>query len=77
VQRLDDGALHFTGRDGQTLHASGDVTAVTSGSTDALVDANRLAGHDIDHDTGRSRWDGSRLDLGLAVEGLLQRDGRL
>jgi hypothetical protein len=77
VQRLDHGALHFTGRNGQTLAASGDVTAVTSGCTGALVAANRAAGLEIGAQTGRSRWDGSRLDLGLAAEGLLQRDGGL
>jgi hypothetical protein len=77
VRHLDDGALRFIGNDGLALPRSGDVTAVTSASGAALVAANHAAGLRIGPDTGRSRWDGTRMDAVLAVEGLVKRDGRL
>ena len=77
VRVLDDGALRFTRPDGRAIPAVGEITAVTSGSVAALIAANRQAGLDIDAGTGESLWEGERMDLAMAVEGVLVADGRL
>jgi hypothetical protein len=77
VQHLDNGALRFLDKHGLALPGSGGVSAETSASSAGLVAAYRATGLHIGPDTGRSRWDGSRMDVVLAVEGLVKRDGRL
>jgi len=47
------------------------------GNTDRLRDCHRRAGIAIAPGTGAARSAGDRLDLGMAVEGLLARDGLL
>ena len=41
------------------------------------AEADRRLGLDLAANAGRCLWDGSRLDLSLAVESLLILDGRI
>jgi hypothetical protein len=77
VRMLDDGALRFSRPDGRAVRAQRDVPAGTSGSVQRLRAANHRAGLDIDADTVVTLWDGLAMDLAMAVEGLMQRDGGL
>ncbi len=46
-------------------------------ATAELESLNRAAGLEIDECTGTSKWLGEAMDHGLAVEGLLVREGLL
>lgn len=72
VMRLDDGALRFTNSNGEPFSS----VSRTKGSVAALIaDHGRLA-PDITPETAITRWAGERLDLGLAVAGLMLRHER-
>jgi HNH endonuclease len=62
-------ALIFRRRDGRPIPS---VTSAVPGHSVELVHDSRGRGAWITPDTCRSRWDGSRLDLALSVDGLAQ-----
>ena len=70
VRILDDGALRFTGTNGQPFEAA----VATTGNADELVSRHRREGPQIDPATAVTRWCGERLDYGLAVAGLLDEE---
>lgn len=53
-----------------------DAAPPTAGSAEALVAAHRRDGPRIEPHTATGRWCGERLDLGLAVSGLLCEQAR-
>jgi len=65
IEILDDGALRFVKPDGEA------VDSVLPGFTQPLGDWRQLPSGVI-----ANRWRGERMDLGLAVEGLLQHSRR-
>ena len=67
-------ALIFRRPDGRPIPS---VTSAVAGRSVELVADSRGRGAWITPDTCRSRWDGSRLDLALSVDGLVQTDCRL
>jgi hypothetical protein len=67
VRYLDDGALMFRDALGRRIEAAPPST----GSTEDLIAAHRHDGLRIEPQTATGRWCGERLDLGLAVTGLL------
>jgi hypothetical protein len=74
---LDDGAIRFTRLHGVAIAPAGDVSAETPGSLAGLLEANREAGLAIGPQTGQCLWDGVPMDLAMALDGMLQCDGRL
>jgi hypothetical protein len=72
VRVLDDGAVVFTDALGRRL----DAAPPTAGSADALLATHRNGGPRIDPRTATGHWRGERLDLGLAVTGLLCEQAR-
>ena len=74
LTRGPDQTLIFRRPDGRPIPATPDPSAGTPGRLHA---DNRRHGLDITSDTTRRRWDGSRLDLALAIDGLVWADPRL
>jgi len=75
VQLLDDGAFRFLRPDGQSFesHAPGTARQLDWMQLAAAHQARQI---EITPRTAITRWQGERLDYGLAVEGLLQRSRR-
>lgn len=74
LTRGRDQTLTFTRPDGRAIP---DAPPAGAGSPERLQAGNRGHGLDITPDTTARRWDGSRLDLALAVDGLVRSDTRL
>jgi Domain of unknown function (DUF222)/HNH endonuclease len=74
LERGQAEALIFRRPDGRPIPS---VTSAVAGRSVELVADSRGRGAWITPDTCRSRWDGSRLDLALSVDGLVQMDSRL
>jgi hypothetical protein len=72
VRVLDDGAVVFTDVLGRRI----DVAPPTAGSAEVLFATHRRDGPRIEPHTATGRWCGERLDLGLAVTGLLCEQAR-
>ena len=74
VQVLDDGAFRFIRPDGQSFDS---LAPGTLRQIDwmQLVAAHQARQIKITPRTAITRWQGERLDCGLAVDGLLQRAG--
>lgn len=72
VQVLNDGALRFSGAQGQRF----EVSSPTQGDAHTLVCQHRHSGINIDPNTAVTRWCGERMDHGLAIEGLLAQQKR-
>jgi hypothetical protein len=68
------GTLTFTRPDGGVIPAS---PSGARGRPAQVVEKNRSRDLRITADTCGSRWDGSGLDLPVAVDGLIQSDTRL
>ena len=67
----------FTTPDGRVIEpVPGEVSAEASSDT-PLEELNRLEGLDIDQETGVTLWDGTIMDYGMAVDGLLYHDDAL
>ena len=75
VQVLDDGAFRFIRTDGQSFKspAPGGPRQL---DWMQLVAAHQARQIKVTPRTAVTRWQGERLDYGLAVEGLLQRANR-
>ena len=71
-----DGVFVFTRPDGRRIAAAGRLDHGFVGRPDqpSLFDLNRERGLDIDADTSRCRWQGERMDYGLATEYLYAAD---
>jgi hypothetical protein len=69
IQTLDDGAFRFVKPDGQTF----DSPLPEPTDPRAIVVAHEAARLDITPVTAVTRWTGEALDLGLAIDALLQR----
>lgn len=67
VRVLDDGAVVFTDALGRRI----EVAPPMAGSTEVLLATHRRDGPRIEPRTATGLWRGERLDLGLAVTGLL------
>jgi hypothetical protein len=74
LTRGPDQTLIFRRPDGRPIPAAPGPSAGTLGRLHA---DNRRHGLDLTSDTTRRRWDGSRLDLALAIDGLVWADPRL
>ncbi len=72
VQILDDGAFRFTRPDGKSFESP----APRSTDWVELVAAHEAQGIQVNLRTAVTRWKGETLDLGLAIEGLMQRAKR-
>jgi hypothetical protein len=72
VQTLDDGAFRFVRPDGQAF----DSPAPSSGDWVSVMATHESADLRITPSTAVTRWTGEALDLGLAVESLMQRTRR-
>jgi Domain of unknown function (DUF222)/HNH endonuclease len=72
VQVLNDGALRFSGAQGQRFEPS----SPTQGDVTTLVCQHRHHGINIDTRTAVTRWCGERMDHGLAIEVLLAQQER-
>jgi hypothetical protein len=69
IRVLDDGAFRFVKSNGESF----DSPAPEAGDWTALIAAEKAAQVQITPSTAITRWTGESLDLGLAVEVLLQR----
>jgi Domain of unknown function (DUF222)/HNH endonuclease len=74
LTRGRDQTLIFTRPDSRPIHPA---PAPSAGSPARLRADNRRHGLDITSDTTSRRWDGTRLDLALAIDGLVWADPRL
>jgi hypothetical protein len=74
LARAPDRTLSFTRPDGTAIPAAPDLVA---GSRQGLRAENRRRGLEITPDTPRRHWDGTRLDLSLAIDALVDSDARL
>jgi hypothetical protein len=74
LTRGPDQSLIFRRPDGREIPAA---PVPRAGSRERLYADNRGRGVDIGSDTTRRHWDGSRLDLALAIDGLVWADKRL
>ncbi|MEX2151005.1 MAG: DUF222 domain-containing protein [Steroidobacteraceae bacterium] len=72
VRILDDGAFRFTRPNGMTF----DSPAPGPADWNSIVDENEAGDIRIKPTTGVTRWTGEALDLGLAVDLLMQRERR-
>jgi len=66
IQRLDDGAWRFTGRNGESLDACAPGHTSPLADWTNLVVAHRVQGISIDATTAATRWRGERMDYGIA-----------
>jgi hypothetical protein len=69
VQTLDDGAFRFLKPSGESF----DSPAPSSGDWAAVVAAHESADLRITPSTAVTQWTGEALDLGIAIEALMQR----
>ena len=69
IEALGDGTFRFVKRSGETFES----LPPTPVDGNSLIDSHERAGIRISPRTAVTRWTGEALDLGLAVEGLLQR----
>jgi hypothetical protein len=76
VQVLDDGAFRFVRPDGQSFDSPAPGTPRQLDWMQ-LVAAHQARQIKVTPRTAVTRWQGERLDYGLAVEGLLQRAKRV
>lgn len=74
LTRAPDQTLRFTCPDGTAIPAAPELAA---GSRQRLRAENRRRGPEITPDTPSRHWDGSRLDLPLAIDALVSSDPRL
>jgi hypothetical protein len=72
LERRDDGRLLFFTPTGVLIPYVPDTTEAQT-PVDAV---NAARGVDVSAGTGVPRWAGERMDLGMAVDGLLQTDTR-
>ena len=70
LERRDDGKLLFFRPDGEWCRR---CRSRRSGARDRSV--RRGCGVDVSAETSRSLWDGSRMDLDMAVGGLMTLNG--
>ena len=72
----DDCMFVFTHPDGRRINAAGQIGRGFVGNLNqpSLFDLNRQRGLDIDAQTSRCRWQGERMDYGLATEYLYAAD---
>jgi len=68
VQRLANGELEFRRPDGRVLPEVPRLPAVTADAADVLCEENVSAGAELDAYTLRPHWDGTRLNLGYAID---------
>ena len=71
IQTLDDGAFRFIRSDGRSFDSPQPV-----GDWSTLVATHEAANLRITPATAVTRWTGEALDLGFAVEILMQRRGK-
>ena len=64
MQRLDDGAIRFVQPNGECF----DTESRTCGDWRELPAVHERAGIHIDAKTAATRWDGGRMDYGLAID---------
>ena len=67
VQVLDDGAIRFVQKDGEWFESE----ARMSGDWRELTVEHERAGTHIDKRTAATKWDGGRMDYGIAMDALM------
>jgi len=67
VQVLDDGAMRFVQPDGECFESA----SRTSGDWRELAAVHGRAGIYINERTAATKWDGGRMDYGIAMDALM------
>jgi hypothetical protein len=67
VQVLDDGAIRFVQPDGECFESA----SRTSGDWRELAVVHERAGIHINERTAATKWDGGRMDYGIAIDALM------